>query len=126
MALDAKITKQLDPNYVQVDITNKNEPYRYFKVPRQNADSFIKKFKKENKNNRYITNIGFAASIFGGLFITSLATKNINKPTTKHILNVLGSIATALATMFASEKYIEKKDSEYIKKYHAEEIFYEI
>ena len=76
MGIDIKITNKLDNNCVQVEVnSNKGGQSKYFKVPVDKADSFITNYKKNDKNTSFITNTAFVSSIFGGVLLSSLATK---------------------------------------------------
>lgn len=125
MSLDAKITKQLDSNYVQVDITSKKEPFKYYKVPKQNADSFVKNYKQQNKQNTYILNGGFALSIFGGVLLAGMLCKNIKNKMTKYLMQTLGGVAASTAVLYGSQDYIDKKEQKLIQKFKAQEIYYQ-
>lgn len=124
MSLDAKITKQLDSNYVQVDITSKKEPLKYYKVPKQSADSFVKNYKKQSKQNTYILNGGFALSIFGGVLLAGMFCKNIKSKVTQYLIKTLGGVTASTAVLFGSQIYIDKKEQQLIKDFKAQEIYY--
>ena len=80
MGIDIKITNKLDNNCVQVEVnSNKGGQSKYFKVPVDKADSFIANYKKNDKNTSFITNTAFVSSIFGGVLLSSLATKKFIK-----------------------------------------------
>lgn len=80
MGIDIKITNKLDNNCVQVEVnSNKGGQSKYFKVPVDKADSFIANYKKNDKNTSFITNTAFVSSIFGGVLLSSLATKKVYK-----------------------------------------------
>ena len=56
MAIDAKITNRLNNNNVQVEISSKDSQKRFFAVPENKADSFIKNYTKLDKKHSIIAN----------------------------------------------------------------------
>ena len=126
MSVNTSVTRQFDNGTVQVDVTSKNMRPRYFQVPKQNAAAFCDNFKKQDKRNSIITNTAFALSTLGGVIITSLFTKNIKKTVLKYIINTLGGIAGASASVYFGADYISNKQTELLKKYQAKEIHYDV
>lgn len=125
MSLDAKITTQLDSNFVQVDITSKKEPLKYYKVPKQNADSFVNNYKKQNKQNTYILNGGFVLSIFGGVLLAGMLCKNVKSKIAQYLIKTVGGVTASTSVLFASQNYIDKKEQKLVQKFNAQEIYYQ-
>ena len=114
MGIDIKITNKLDNNCVQVEVnSNKGGQSKYFKVPVDKADSFI-------------TNTAFVSSIFGGVLLSSLATKKfIKSGTLRWIINTLAGIAGATGSVVASSNYIESRNNKLLKQHNAQQIYYQ-
>lgn len=127
MGIDIKITNKLDNNCVQVEVnSNKGGQSKYFKVPVDKADSFIANYKKNDKNTSFITNTAFVSSIFGGVLLSSLATKKfIKSGTLRWIINTLAGIASATGSVVASSNYIESRNNKLLKQHNAQQIYYQ-
>ena len=121
MGIDIKITNKLDNNCVQVEVnSNKGGQSKYFKVPVDKADSFIANYKKND------TNTAFVSSIFGGVLLSSLATKKfIKSGTLRWIINTLAGIAGATSSVVASSNYIESRNNKLLKQHNAQQIYYQ-
>ncbi len=124
MGIDTKITRQLDNNYVQVDVTSKKTEPRYFKVPAQKADSFAKNYKKTDKRISYLTNTAFVVSTFAGCIGANMLTKNMANKTLKFVLCTAAGIGGAIASIFATSSYIESQQDKLMKTHQAKEIYY--
>ena len=120
MGIDIKITNKLDNNCVQVEVnSNKGGQSKYFKVPVDN-------YKKNDKNTSFITNTAFVSSIFGGVLLSSLATKKfIKSGTLRWIINTLAGIAGATGSVVASSNYIESRNNKLLKQHNAQQIYYQ-
>ena len=127
MGIDIKITNKLDNNCVQVEVnSNKGGQSKYFKVPVDKADSFIANYKKNDKNTSFITNTAFVSSIFGGVLLSSLATKKfIKSGFLRWIINTLAGIAGATSSVVASSNYIESRNNKLLKQHNAQQIYYQ-
>lgn len=126
MGVNAEITRQLENNTVQVDITSKKARTRYFQVPKQKAAAFADKYKKQDKQITYFTNTVFFASVLGGVLLSSALTRKIVKSKAmQFILGSMGGIGGGIASVFASGNYIDNKQKNLLKEYQAKEIFYE-
>ena len=79
MSVSASITRKLDNNYVQVDITSKKMEPRYYKVPASKADEFCKDFKKTDKRMSRVSDYSFITSTLAGCVIISLLNRHIRK-----------------------------------------------
>ncbi len=125
MSVDAKISRVIDNNNVQVDISSKNARTRYYQVPKNNADNFIKQYKKQDKKASWITNTAFGASILVGVFGANALTKKMNNKLLKFVLNTAAGVGCAIAAMFGSGKYIESEKNKILEQNRAKEIFFE-
>lgn len=126
MGVNTEITRRLDNNYVQVDVSAKKAPTRYFKVPAQNADKFASQYKKQDKNISIVTNTLFGVGVLGGTIIAStIARKLSQNRTLQFIVGCLGGIGGAIGSVFVSGDYIENRQDKLLNTYGAKEIFYE-
>lgn len=124
MGVNTEITRQLDKNYVQVDVSSKKSPTRYFKVPAQNADKFASQYKKQDKKISIFTNTLFGGSLIAGVIIAYKLTEKIKNGALRFAIGTAGGIAGATASLFASTKYIESRQDKLLKNFGAKEIFY--
>lgn len=125
MGVNTEITRRFDNNYVQVDITAKKSPTRYYKVPVQNADKFASEYKKQDKKITIATNTFFGIGVLAGTIIASTITKKLSKSKIlQYLVGTLGGIGGAIGSVFLSGDYIEKKQNKLLKEYGAKEIFY--
>lgn len=124
MGVETEITKSLGSNYVQVDVTSKKEPVRYFKVPAPKADEFCAGYKKQNRKMSIFANTLFGVSTLGGVIIVSLFTKKLKNTFLKYALCTAGGIAGGIGSFFASGNYFENMQQKFLKKFNAKEIFY--
>ena len=125
MSVDAKITRAIDNNTVQVDISSKNSRTRYYQVPKNNADNFIKSYTKNEKKMSWITNTAFGASIIVGVFGANALTKKMNNKLLKFVLNTASGVGCAIASMYGSGKYIESEKNKILEQNRAKELFFE-
>ena len=124
MALDTKISRQLDNGCVQVDVKYKDAPPKYYKVPQEKADSFSQKLKKQDKNSKIINNTAFGISLLGGVLAGNVLSKNIESGVLKFIIGSASGVAAATAALFACSKYSEHEHNTILKEYGAKQIFY--
>ena len=125
MAVTAEITRKFDNGNVQVEKKKKNASTKYYEVPANKADSFIKTYKDRAKKNLYLTNSVFAGSILAGVLLASaLVKKFVKNKFLKFALPTMGGIVASIAGMMGTWNYIDKKDNEIIKQHNAKEIFY--
>lgn len=124
MAVRTEVTRKLDNNCVQVEVYSNKIPTRYFKVPEAQADSFCSSFKKNDKKMKRFANTTFFLSIIGACGIVSLLTKKLGS-TARLAIGVLGGMAGAAGSMYATAPTIEKNEDRVLKKHHAQQIFYD-
>ncbi len=125
MSVDAKISRAIDNNSVQIDISSKNSRTRFYQVPKNNADNFIKQYKKQDKKASLITNTAFGAAILVGVFGANALTKKMNNKLLKFVLNTAAGVGCAIAAIFGSGKYIQNQQNKIIEQNRAKEIFFE-
>ena len=125
MSVEATVSKQLDNNFVQVDITSKNANPKYYKVPAKTADSFMKTYKKQEQKSLMISNVSFALSCVTGCFLTNALTKKFIKSAfAKYTVNTLGGIALSIATMLGVGNMLSSQKQNMLQKHGAQEISY--
>lgn len=124
MAVTTKINRKLDNDCVQIEITSKKTWTRYFKVPESKADSFCASYKKNDKKIKRMSTAAFVLSPFIGTIIALPFTKNLGRGARTGI-GIAAGIASAIGSVFAMAPVIEKNNNKLLKKFDAEEIFYE-
>lgn len=125
MAVETKINRVIDKNYVQVEAGGKNIYPKYFKVPKEKADEFCVEYKKNDKKMNYITNGMFVASALIGSAIAQVLTSKMKNKTVQIALGISGAGIGAIGSIYASMKLLEKKGNEFLKKFDAEQVFQE-
>ena len=91
MAIDVKVTKQLNKDFVQVEAQYKNRNPRYYQVPVQTADKFCNQFKESEKKSNFRNNLFFALSAIGGCGLGNLLAINF-KPMLRATTAIIGGI----------------------------------
>ena len=124
MAVSANVTRKLDNNYVQVDVTSKKTNPRYYRVPESKADKFCKDFTKTDKRMSIISDTSFVVSTLIGCALISLITKKLSG-IARVTLGILGGISLGFASEMFSANMMVKKYQELLKTHQAEEIKYE-
>ena len=121
MAVNANITRKLDNNYVQVDITSKKMEPRYYKVPASKADEFCKDFQKTDKRMSRVSDYSFITSTLAGCVIISLLTRKLNSAA-RIALGILGGVGAGFTSVFVTSNYVDKKYHQLLQTHQAEEI----
>ncbi len=124
MAVSANVTRKLDNNYVQVDVTSKKTDPRYYKVPESKADQFCKDFTKTDKRMSIISDTSFVVSTLIGCAILSLVTRKLSG-IARIVLGILGGLSLGFASEMISANTMVKKYQQLLKTYQAEEIKFE-
>ena len=124
MAVSTNVTRKLDNNYVQVDVTSKKAEPRYYKVPASKADEFCKNFQKTDKRMSRISDTSFVLSTIAGCTIIGLLSKKLGGAA-RMTLGIIGGIAAGFASVFACSNMMDKKYHNLLKTYQAEEITYD-
>lgn len=124
MSLKTQVVKQPNSQFADVNVTLQSGRTKYYRLPTQNADSFAIQYKKQDKNNSTISNVAFFTSIFAGVMLSKLFTKDQGK-ISQFLGGTIGGILSAMAANFGCEKYFEAKQNEMIKKYGAKETYIE-
>lgn len=124
MSIKTQVVKQPNSQFADVNVTLQSGRTKYYRLPTQNADSFAIQYKKQDKNNSTISNVAFFTSIFAGVMLSKLLTKDQGK-ISQFLGGTIGGILSAMAANFGCEKYFETKQNEMIKKYGAKETYIE-
>ena len=124
MALETKITKQLEPGFVQVDSTNKYGFKRYYKVQKNNAGKFAYELKTQDKKLNIYSNIAYFSSIIAGVLGASVFTKNMESRWKQFGIQTAAAIGLSTITATFMNKYYQKEQNNLIQGYKAKEIFY--
>lgn len=125
MGIEAKIINKLDKDNVCVEI--KSEKYskpKYYKVSEKNADSFINEYKKNDKKTSIIANTTFVSSVFAGVIIAGLATKNLKNKLLKWIIGSAGGVIGATLSIIGTGNYIESSKDKLLKEQKVKELNY--
>lgn len=125
MSIKTEVIKQPNAPMADVNIKMPSGKTRYFKLPTQNADSFAKEYKKQDKNSSTISNIAFGLSIFAGVMLAKAMTKNITDKTMQFLIGAVGGILGASSSSILCDKYLEHKQNSMIKKFGAQESYFE-
>lgn len=124
MSIKTQVIKQPNSQFADVNVTLQSGRTKYYRLPTQNADSFAIQYKKQDKNNSTISNVAFFTSIFAGVMLSKLLTKDQGK-ISQFLGGTIGGILSAMAANFGCEKCFETKQNEMIKKYGAKETYIE-
>jgi len=125
MSIDAKITGKIDNNNVQVQIsTARAENKRFYAVPENKADTFIKNYKKVDKRNSIVANGGLFAGIFAGILAANAVTRTLKSTALKWILNMTAGIIGAGLSIVGSSKYMSNQYNKLLQAHNAKEITY--
>lgn len=125
MSIKTEVIKQPNAPMADVNIKMSSGKTRYFELPTQNADSFAKEYKKQDKNSSTISNIAFGLSIFAGVMLAKAMTKNITDKTMQFLIGAVGGILGASSSSILCDKYLEHKQNSMIKKFGAQESYFE-
>lgn len=124
MAIDLKVNRKLDNNYVQVEATSKKTYTKFFKVPQDKVDAFCASYKKHDKNMKYLSNTTFVLSTILGCLLVSPFTKKIGSGA-RLAIGILAGMGAATASVFGTAKIMQNKQDKLLKNFNAQEIFYE-
>ena len=115
MAVSANVTRKLDNNFVQVDVTSKKTEPRYYKVPAARADEFCKEFTKSDKKMSIISDVSFVAATLFGCAVLSIVTRKLGGAA-RILLGLLGGISLGFATEMFSANQMVKQYQQLLKK----------
>ena len=124
MAIDAKITNRLNNNNVQVEISSKDSQKRFFAVPENKADSFIKNYTKLDKKHSIIANGAFMGGIFAGILAAGIATRKIKSTAIRWGLNLTAGMIGAGASIYGTSAYMVKEQDKLFNTHQAKELSY--
>lgn len=123
MAIQAVVSKNIDQNYVQIDVKDKVVPTRHFKVPNLKADEFCSNYKKLDKKNNIISTLSLmGGAMLGGIALYPLWSK-LNGKFARILCGTVGSLTGAGIAIYCNVKHAVKKENELIQKHGATEIF---
>ncbi|MBE7703921.1 MAG: hypothetical protein E7Z89_07725 [Cyanobacteria bacterium SIG28] len=120
MAVDLKVTQQLDNNYVKV-VANRKSRTREYIVPKQTADEFCANYKKYDKNTLIKTNLLFAGAVVGGCGLGNLVA--FKAPSMLRM--TIGIVSGMAAGVGVSNLFAKKSEEDYqnlLKSHGATEI----
>lgn len=123
--MEIQAVRTLDNNTTEVISKSKifpnKEMVRYFRVPTEKTDEFIKEFEQQQKKMNILGTLGYLIpTLAGGLLLGRLSQKTI--PCL--LLSFAGGIGTAAATIPLLGKIVGKKQTELLQKYDAKEHTY--
>lgn len=124
MAVDLKISRKLDNNYVQVDVSSKNMQTKYYRVPQNKADSFCANYKKNDKSMNFKSNAAFIGAAFAGCIGASFLTKNL-KSAAKFAIGIVSGVVCGTAATYGMAGAMEKSYKNLLATHGAEQIFYD-
>lgn len=124
MAIDIKVLQNIDNKYVKVEASSTHAPTRYFKVPKENADSFCTRYKKEGNRNTTRNYVTMFISVLAACGITGIFTKNLNK-TAQTISGIVAGIAGLAGATYYSTKKAISNEEKMLQQFNANEIFKE-
>ena len=125
MGIDVKVLNKLDKNNVVIEVdSDKNRKPKFYKVPENNADTFVNEYKKNDKKTSIVANTAFVSAVFAGVMLASLATKKLKNTVLKWIIGTAGGIAGAILSIFGTSEYIDKSKNKLLKEQNAQEINY--
>ena len=116
MSIDAVSAKNYD-NVVTVNVGTAEHPCNYA-INKDKADEFCKAYKKQEKHNRFLSDIGIFSSVALGYLIVDRFAKSL-RSVLKFILCTIGGICTSLITAPAINKSIQNKLFNLTQKYGA-------
>lgn len=125
MSITTEVIKQPNVSTAEVNIRASGGKTRYFKLPAQNADSFAIEYKKQDKKNSIVSNIVFGFSIFAGVMLAKVFTKNITDKMMQFLIGAVGGIVGASVLSMLCDKFLESQQNSMIKKYGAKETYFE-
>ena len=125
MAITTAVTRKLGNDYVQVEVKNSSEGTRYYKVPKQSADTFQKEYVENSKKMyRLSTLLSLSATLGAGALALVFAKRMTNQVLKYIICGVTGVVAGIGATI-SSQNTAIKSHTQFLKDYDAKEIFYD-
>ena len=110
MAVDLKVTQQLDNNCVKVVAKRKSRTREYV-VPKQTADEFCANYKKYDKKSLLKTNLLFIGSVIGGCGLGNLVA--LKAPSMLRM--TIGIVAGMMAGVGVSNITAKKLEEDYQK-----------
>ena len=97
MALDVKVTKQLNNDFVQVEAKYKNRQPRFYQVPVKTADRFCKQLSETEKKSNTRNNFVFALGTVGGCGLGNILALKL-KPMLRATIAIITGILAGFIT----------------------------
>ena len=113
MAITTAVTRKLGNDYVQVEVKNSSEGTRYYKVPKESADSFQKEYVANSKKMYRLSTL------------LSVSARRMTNQLLKYIICGFTGIAAGLGASISSQNTAVKSHTQFLKDYDAKEIFYD-
>ena len=124
MPITTAVTRKMDNNYVQVEVSGKKTDTRYYRVPENMADSFQKEYIANGKKAAWLSNglmiLGIAVMTVASYFLT----KKSNDSSLKTLVGLIAGVAGGFTGTFAAAKAEMKSHERLLYKYNASEINY--
>lgn len=123
-SIETEVTRKLDNNYVQLDVSGKRMPNRYFKVPQDKVDTFSYEFKKNTNKNNIDSTLILGGGIFGACTISALLAGKMGKAA-KMTIGIVSGILGGILSIWGTTELITKREQKLLKKYDVKELFYD-
>ena len=125
MAITTAITRNLGNNYVQVEVKNSSEGTRYYKVPKDSADSFQKEYVENSKRMYRLSSLMSVSAALGAGAIALIVARNMTNQIIKYVICGFTGVAAGVGATISSQKTAVKSHTQFLKNYDAKEIFYD-
>ncbi|GEM_PF-1722043 len=125
MAITSAVTRNLDNNCVQVEIKSPNQGTRYYKVPKDKADSFQKEYVQNSKKMYRLSSILNFSAVLAAVAITLGITRNVANKVVKYGTSIIAGLGASVLATTSSEKTAVKNHKNFLQSYNAEEIHYD-
>ena len=125
MAITTAVTRKLGNDYVQVEVKNSSEGTRYYKVPKESADSFQKEYVANSKKMYRLSTLLSVSAALGAGAAALLIARRMTNQLLKYIICGFTGIAAGLGASISSQNTAVKSHTQFLKDYDAKEIFYD-
>ena len=124
MGISVNISKKLDSDNVQVEVSSPKIPTRYFKVPKAKADEFCAKYKDNYSSSTLYSTMLITGTTMAACLIANTLTKNLEK-IYRYGIGLATGVASVLATTAGTARWSVHKEEKFLKNYNATEIKYQ-
>ena len=125
MAITTAVTRKLGNDYVQVEVKNSTEGTRYYKVPKEKADSFQKEYVANSKKMYRLSSLLSVSAVLGASATALLIARKMTNQVLKYVISGFTGIAAGLVATISSQNSAVKSHTQFLKDYDAKEIFYD-